>query len=252
MINILFALIGWLAGILINLLADDLPQRRAPRLPHCPRCGHRYQILLWTALGRRLWGRGRCPNCDLPTRRRALVVEVGTAVIFAILPFFIPTSPALILNTFYVAVFILVIVIDVEHRLILHIVTLPVTVLALAGSFFVDDNSFLAALVGMVVGFLLFFGAYWLGRRLFGPGALGFGDVMLAMAMGAMLGLHRVIFALTLAILLGGVGGALLLLTRRFHRRSYVPYGPYLAIAGVVMLIWGEQVVAWYAGTGGG
>jgi leader peptidase (prepilin peptidase)/N-methyltransferase len=74
---------------------------------------------------------------------------------------------------------------------------------------------------------------------------------MLAMAMGAMLGLHRVIFALTLAILLGGVGSALLILTRRFHRRSYVPYGPYLAVAGVILLLWGEQIVAWYAGTGG-
>jgi prepilin signal peptidase PulO-like enzyme (type II secretory pathway) len=251
MLTLIFALIGWVVGGLINVLADDLPQRRAPRLPHCPRCDHRYRPALWPAVGRRLWGGGQCPNCNLPTRWRALAVEGGTAVIFALLPSFIPPGPALILNTIYVAVFILVIVIDVEHRLILHIVTLPVTVLALLGSFFVDDNSFLAALIGMVVGFLLFFGAYWLGQRLFGPGALGFGDVMLAMAMGAMLGLHRVIFALTLAILLGGVGSALLILTRRFHRRSYVPYGPYLAVAGVILLLWGEQIVAWYAGTGG-
>jgi leader peptidase (prepilin peptidase)/N-methyltransferase len=66
------------------------------------------------------------------------------------------------------------------------------------------------------------------------------------MVLGAMLGFHRIIFALGLAILLGGGGSLLLLLSRRAGRHSYTPYGQYLAMAGIVMLVWGVQVVEWY------
>jgi prepilin signal peptidase PulO-like enzyme (type II secretory pathway) len=175
-------------------------------------------------------------------------VEVVTALIFALLPAFISALPDLIVNSFYVAVLMLVIVIDLEHRLILNVVTFPVTLLALLGSTLVtpEENTFLLALVGAIVGYLLFYAVYWLARLLYGPGAIGAGDVKLAMAMGAMLGFHRIFFALILAILLGGIGSLVLLLTRRVGRHSYTPYGQYLAIAAIVMLIWGTQVVEWY------
>ena len=53
-----------------------------------------------------------------------------------------------------------------------------------------------------------------------------------------------------LAIVLGGLGSLILLLSRRFHRYSYVPYGQYLAVSGIVMLIWGGQIADWYGGMG--
>ncbi|MCA9976141.1 MAG: prepilin peptidase, partial [Anaerolineales bacterium] len=111
-------------------------------------------------------------------------------------------------------------------------------------------NNIRLALVGAVVGFVLFYIAYWIGQLMFGPGALGYGDVKLAMAMGAMLGFHRILFALGLAIVLGGVISGVLLLSRRFHRYTYLPYGQYLAIAGIIMLIWGVRIAEWYAQSG--
>jgi leader peptidase (prepilin peptidase)/N-methyltransferase len=98
----------------------------------------------------------------------------------------------------------------------------------------------------MVTGFVIFFALYLLGGRLFGPGALGFGDVTLSMTLGAMLGLHRIIFALVFAILLGGLISLLLIATGRFNLRSRVAYGPFLAIAGLLMIAWGMDVLAWY------
>ena len=83
--NLVFALIGLLVGGLLNVLADDLPTRIRPKSPHCPRCDHRYSPSRWLAIGRLLRG-GRCPNCDLPTRRRAIWLEIGTALVFAALP----------------------------------------------------------------------------------------------------------------------------------------------------------------------
>ena len=101
------------------------------------------------------------------------------------------------------------------------------------------------ALLGAAVGFVIFYGLYWLAQLLYGAERvpLGYGDVKLAMLMGAMLGFHRIFFALMLGILLGGVFSLLLLLTRRVNRDTALPYGQYLALAAIVMLIWGAQYV---------
>ncbi len=251
MLNILFALVGLIAGSIVNILADSLPERMSPQRPYCLQCGHVHSWSGWLAIGRRLWGKGKCPNCGAPVRWRAIIVEASTTILFALLPSLIANPVNLTVNSFYIATLILVIVIDLEYRLILNVVTFPVTVLALFGSLIVtnQENTFPLALVGAVVGFGLFFGAYWLGQLMFGPGALGYGDVKLSMAMGAMLGFHRILFALALAILLGGVFSLLIvLLNRRVNRNTYLPYGQYLAIAGIIMLIWGVQLFEWYTG----
>jgi leader peptidase (prepilin peptidase)/N-methyltransferase len=246
--TLLYAFIGLLVGGLLNVLADDLPRREGLRRPYCPQCGYRYGPVGWLAIGRLLSSRGGCPQCGLPFRRRPLLVEVATAAAFALLSLLFDNPFSLLLYSYHVAVLILVIVIDLEHRLILHVVTFPSTAVALIGSYFLDDgtNSLPSALLGMATGFVIFYSLYLLGRRLFGPGALGFGDVTLSMTLGAMLGLHRIIFALVFAILLGGAVSVLLIVSGRFGLRSRVAYGPFLALAGLAMIGWGMEVLAWY------
>lgn len=250
-LNLLFALVGLLVGGVINVLADDLPARVRPRRPHCPDCDHVYEPGSWLALTRRLQG-GKCPNCGRPERQRTVAVELMTVLVFAALPSLISPYVNLLVYSTYIAILILVIVIDIEHRLILHVITLPTTVAALLASLIVDDNNILSALLGAAAGFILFYLAYLLGQRLFGPGALGFGDVTLAMTMGAMLGFHRIIFALILGILLGGIWSLFAILTGRMNRQTYFAYGPFLALAGIITIIWGNQFLAWYLGPAGG
>lgn len=246
LVSLLYALLGLICGALINMLADELPARERPGRPRCIHCRYQYGPTRWLALGRRFWGGGRCPQCGLPTRRRALLVEVGTAGIFALLPFFLDYPADLLFSTVYVAILILVIITDLEHRLILHVVTVPGTFLALLGSVFVSNNSLLFALLGALLGFVVFFAFYWLGKTLFGPGALGFGDVTLATMMGAMVGFPTIVFALVLGIFLGGFLTFFLLVVGRLNLRSHVAYGPYLAVAGIVVVVWGEELVNWY------
>lgn len=248
MLNAFFAIIGLLTGGVINILADDLPARVRPRIPHCPRCGHVYGLGGWLAIGRAIQG-GACPQCNFPTRRRAISVEIGTLLLFATLPWLITPAVDLVIYSIYIAVLILVIVIDLEHRLILHVVTFPTTAFALMASFLLTDNNIRLAIVGAASGFIFFYLAYLLGRRLFGPGALGFGDVTLATMMGAMLGFQRIFFALILGILLAGIYGLLALVSRRASRRTYFPYGPFLAIGGLTMIIWGDQIYHWVTGS---
>ena len=243
LLNLLFALIGLIISVVINVLADDLPLRLRPLPPHCPRCAHIHKPAHWLGIVRR-----QCPQCGLPVRRRVLWVEIGTTVLFALLPSLIPEPRNLIVNSFYIAVLILVIVIDLEHKLILNVVTFPVTALALAASFIVtrDQNTILLAAAGAVLGLLIGYILYGFGSLVFGTGAFGLGDVKLAMAMGAMMGLHRIPFALIIGIVLGGVISLLLLITRLVSRRDALPYGQYLAIGGIITLIWGVQIFDWY------
>lgn len=246
MLPVLFALFGFVVGVVLNVLADDLPAKAGVHLPHCPQCDHRYGPAGWPALGRLLFYKGQCPQCGFPIRRRAVALEILLPLIFAYLPFVLTHLPTLFFVALYVAILILVIVIDLEHRLILHAVTFPATVLALAGSFFVNYTSFWLAVIGALSGFVIFLLFFLLGQFLFGPGALGFGDVTLSMTMGAMLGFPYIIFALVIGILIGGVFSLLLLLSRLRSRRSYMAYGPYLAIGGLIMVIWGPQLYHWY------
>ena len=83
---------------------------------------------------------------------------------------------------------------------------------------------------------------------MYGPGALGFGDVTLSMTMGAMLGALLIVFTLILAILIGAVTAAGILLVYGRERRIYIPYGQFLAVAAMIMLVWGQQIVSWYLG----
>ncbi|MBK8985246.1 MAG: prepilin peptidase [Chloroflexi bacterium] len=251
MLNLLFGVIGLLVGGLINLLADDLPHRERPSLlPHCPNpeCDHVYGPAGWLAVARRLADGERCPQCGQPPRRRPLLVEVGTALLFAALPTLLTQPLTLAVYALYIAALLLIIVIDLENRLILDVVTLPGTAVALLFSLILPGINLISAALGAVLGFVLFLGIYWLAKVTFGPGAIGQGDVKLALLMGAMLGVPHILIALMIGILLGGFVSGLLLATRLVKRSTYLPYGQYLAAAAIIMLLWGQQITNWLLG----
>ncbi len=221
-LNFIFLIVGLVAGVLINTLADYLPSSSTPLNPQ------------W-----RTWGWSQ--------RKRPLLVLLSTAVLFFLLPLWLTALVNLIFNSIYIAILILIIVTDLEHKLIYNIVTYPATVLAIIGSLFVssDENSIGLSVVGAIVGFIIFFVLYQLANLIYGQDRipLGMGDVKLAMMMGAMLGFHRIFFALFWGIILGGVITILLLLSRRVSRHSALPYGQYLALSGIWFLIWGADYV---------
>ena len=221
-LNFIYALIGIVAGVIINALADYLPSSSTPLWPQ------------WAAWR---WSEGKRP----------LLVLAGTAVLYFLLPLWLTVPVNLFFNSLYIAILILVIVTDLEHRLIFNKVIYAGTALALAGSFFVtnDENNIKLAIVGGIVGFVIFYALYWFANKLYGSGsiALGMGDVKLALMLGVMLGFHRIFFALFWGIVLGGVITLILLLSRRVTRQTALPYGQYLALAGIGMLIWGADYV---------
>ncbi len=145
---------------------------------------------------------------------------------------------ALLVTIVYLLVLLLILVIDLRQRRILNAVALPATILALLVGMLAGWDSFLLALLGALAGFLFFYLFYLLGMKLYGPGALGFGDVKLAALLGAMLGFQYIWPALLLGMLLAGLASILLVLSGRARRRSSLPYGAFLAGSGIMVLLW--------------
>ncbi len=258
----LYALLGLFIGGLINLLADQLPRwRRVHRRPFCPECDARRPPWQWLATVATLAFRARCPQCGARLPWRHLLVELGTAGLMAFLWLTYGRAGEwayLGLYTLYSAILVLVLVIDLEHKLILNVVMFPAWVLALAGSLIHPTPYFyrLAILGGFLAYALLYL--VYLAGILFVKGmsrargkdinavAFGFGDVRLGAFMGLVLGFPHVFQALFIAILLGGLAGLLYwavraLLLRRYTLFTAIPYGPYLVTGTFLIMFFGPS-----------
>lgn len=256
---LLYAALGFAVGIFLNLCADQLPRwRRLQKRPFCPTCDQTWPW--WAGSGTLAYvtGKATCEQCGTRMSWRHPLVELGTAALFAFLWARYGASPLLIPYTLYAVIFVLVVVIDLEHRLILNVVMYPAWILALVASFFHPTPYFYRlALVGGLVGFGLLYLVYLCGLlfvkavsrargRDLNTIAFGFGDVRLGAFIGLILGFPDVLSAIFLAVLLGGVGGLLYWLIRAVILRRYsmftaIPYGPYLVLGAMAVLFLGSK-----------
>jgi leader peptidase (prepilin peptidase)/N-methyltransferase len=262
-ITLVYALFGWLVGVLINHVADRLP-RRAPLggAPTCVYCGTPRSWVAWSAVTGYLSGRRVCLGCGAPLSLRSVVVELATPVIFVGLLWRYGATTQLGLLATYSAILILVTVTDLEHRLIQHAVMAPALLVAMAGGFFNAEMSARRAFLGGAAGLLVLYGMYLLAqpvsrilarlaRRTVEDVPFGFGDVTLGAFIGLITGLPGVFVALIIAILSAGAVAALLILIRAAILRRYdalttMPYGPFLALGGFVVMVYGSDILRWY------
>lgn len=263
---LILALLGGAVGVLINSAADSLPVARRLERPMCPYCKTPRPLPAWSGVVAYLTRHYRCPHCGAPISIRHVVVELATALLFAFCYLRYGLTTEGVFDAFYGVVFLLVVVTDLEHRLILHSVMLPAIAIALLGAFLnpafdAPLRSFLGGAIGLAgTLFLYILGGVFVkvlgklrGRRI-SEVAFGFGDVTLTTFIGLAVGAPEVIFAIVIGIFAGGVGSVLYLLIRgliqrRYRRFTAIPYGPFLVLGGVVMLYFGPEFMAWYTGS---
>ncbi len=244
LLTFLYAVIGWIAGMLINHAADIFPRRKTVfQWPFCLECGTVRPWQHWSALVAKAKNQQVCLQCGTPRQRlnRSIIVELTTPLIFVFLLWRYELSLYLGLVTVYTFILILITVTDLEHRLIFNVVILPAIGLAAVAAFFTPDLSRLAALVGGVFAFVLVYIAALISR-----GGLGGGDVTLSTFLGLILGFPKIILSLTFGVFLGGFVALLLLLMGRVGLRTFIPYGPFLTITGWIMLVWGNEIWKYY------
>lgn len=256
------ALCGLLAAILVNGLADNLPEsgdRPFPStyLPRCGYCGSTRKPLDLSAVVSIFFHDGRCLRCDAPRPFRDLSIE---AILMAFLPaawLLGKTGAADIFWAGYVVcIFLLFLVVDFEHRYVLgEVVGLAALVLILA-AFSQGLPSLLRILEGGVAGLLIFLLLYLLGKGMswafhLGQGIepLGFGDVILAGLVGVATGWPSVLMAILLSIILAGLVGVVLLTVSILKGESAgnatMAYGPYLLISGLIVYFYAGPFLNW-------
>jgi len=245
-ILVIFAvsILGWICGFAVNYVSDVLPARRKLVLPICLSCGEKQPIINYL-----FWPR-RCPHCQYPRSRRTWVVEILFALSAAWIWVNPPDELGFWLGLVVLVYFGIVVVIDMEHRLILHVVSLAGAILALIIGISLHGykETLFSGLVGFGLMFILYlFGilfARWASRRrgqAMDEEALGFGDVTLSGVLGLLLGFPEVIRWLVISIFIGAVVSmaylVIMLSARKYRLFSPIPYGPSL-IAGAIYLLY--------------
>ncbi|MFQ5925559.1 MAG: prepilin peptidase [Dehalococcoidia bacterium] len=241
----LFALLGLAVGSFLNLCIDRLPLGRSIISPpsHCDACQQRLKAQHLVPLFSYLWLRGRCRYCGAHIPRRLPLVELATALLFAFLSWQYGLSLQLGMALVYGSLFLLIFVIDLEHGLVLNNLVYPGMALAFVFSFFWPELGVVRALLGGVIGFGLMLIPYLISR-----GGMGGGDVKLAGLIGLATGFPLIFLALFLGILSGGIVAIALLISGVKSRKEPIPFGPFLAAAAMVTLIWGPAMYQWYIG----
>ena len=239
--------LGAIIGSFLNVVIWRLPRGESVVSPPsaCPKCGARLKpydnipIVSWLIL------RGRCRNCGEPISARYPLVEALTAVLMALVPIFLGPDKDQWIGYALVLVLIPLTFIDLDHRILPNKITYPSVPLAIALTAAFDIHHLLAHLIAGAAAFAFLFAAAW-----FYPSGMGVGDVKLAGVLGLFLG-RAVAPALLVAFALGSIVGIGIMMAKgvRAGRKTAVPFGPFLAIGGLVGLYAGDDIVDWYLDT---
>ena len=240
----------WRAQAREILELPELPD--APRfnliLPNsrCPHCGH--EIRPWENIPviSYLFLRGKCSSCKAPISLRYPLVELACGLLSAYVAwhfgFSWQTAGILLLTWGLLAMSL----IDADHQLLPDALVLPLLWLGLIANYFGLFTSLEAALWGAIGGYLSLWSVYWLFKLVTGKEGMGYGDFKLLAMLGAWGGWQVLPLTILLSSLVGAVLGLIMLRLRNAETSTPIPFGPYLAIAGWIALLWGGQITGSY------
>jgi leader peptidase (prepilin peptidase)/N-methyltransferase len=222
------------------------PEPETPRLSlayppsQCPACGasirawQNIPILSW------LWQRGRCAACKSPISLQYPLVEAASGFLSALCAAHFGPSLMLPASLVFTWILLALAVIDLNTQLLPDDLTLPLLWLGLLLSLCGIFATPAAAIIGAAAGYLSLWTVYHVFRLLTGKEGMGYGDFKLLAALGAWMGWVALPGIILLSSLVGALVGITLIIVRRQDRSVPIPFGPYLAAAGWIMLLWGD------------
>ncbi|WNF46152.1 A24 family peptidase [Pseudomonas sp. SG20056] len=212
----------------------------------CPHCAH--EIKPWENIPviSYLFLRGKCSSCKTPISMRYPLVELACGLLSAFTAWhfgFTWQAGAMLLLTWGLLAMSLI---DVDHQLLPDSLVLPLLWLGLIANSFGLFTSLEDALWGAIAGYLSLWSVYWLFKLVTGKEGMGYGDFKLLAMLGAWGGWQILPLTILLSSLVGAVLGLIMLRLRNAETSTPIPFGPYLAIAGWIALLWGEQITSSY------
>jgi leader peptidase (prepilin peptidase)/N-methyltransferase len=241
---------------LASMPVSDIPDGRfdlvVPR-SRCTACGHpisaiqNIPVLSYLILG------GNCANCKTPISARYPVVEAATAILAAIVAWRFGLGWEALMGIVLTLFLVPITLIDFDHQLIPDSLVLPLLWVGLIMSLFSPipgaETLFISssdAVIGAVAGYLILWTVYQAFKLVTGKEGMGYGDFKLLAALGAWLGWQQLPIVIILSALVGSIVGISLILFRGRDRQIPLPFGPYLAAAGWIALLWGDEIWAFY------
>ena len=218
----------------------------------CPHCGHRIRAWENIPVVSYLALRGRCSGCSAPISARYPLVELATALLSALVAWHFGPGWAAVAALGLTWALVALSVIDIDHQILPDAITLPLVwaglLLSVVGVSLSPDSLLTPAqsIIGAAAGYLSLWSVYHLFRLLTGKEGMGYGDFKLLAVFGAWLGWTALPVVILLSSLVGAVVGIGLILIRGRDRNIPIPFGPYLAAAGFLALLWREDIIALY------
>ncbi|WP_343622838.1 A24 family peptidase [Roseateles puraquae] len=230
---------------------------RIEALPHfglatprsrCPHCGHQLRwhenlpVIGWLRLG------GKCAACKAPIAKRYPLVELATGIAFAALSWRFGAQPTTLLWCGFVAALIALAMIDWDTTLLPDSINQPLLWAGLIAALMGWTLPLDKALIGAAAGYLSLWSVYWLFKLATGKEGMGYGDFKLLAALGAWLGWQMILPIVLGASAIGAVVGIILKMNASLREGRYVPFGPFLAGGGLVVLFAGQATVLGWLG----
>ena len=215
----------------------------------CPGCGHQITalenipVLSYLALG------GKCSACKTPISVRYPLVELLTGVLAGLLVWHFGSGLVGLAALAFMFTLVALTFIDADTTLLPDDLTLPLLWLGLLVNLNGAFVPLSEAVIGAVAGYLILWSIYWLFKLATGKEGMGYGDFKLLAALGAWLGWKMLPVIILMSSLVGAVVGIALIVLARRGRQIPIPFGPYLAAAGLITLFYGRDIVAAYLNT---
>jgi len=237
----------------------EVPEERfdlvVPR-SRCPSCGQLIKawqnipVVSYLILG------GKCAKCGESISARYPIVEMMTAVLAALCAWRFGVGPEAIMAIVMTLALVPVAMIDADTQLIPDSIVLPLMWIGLAMSLYHPvvgaETLFVAphdAIVGAIAGYLSLWSIYWLFKLVTGKEGMGYGDFKLLAALGAWLGWQQLPLIILMSAVVGAIVGIAIMVIRKHERSVPIPFGPYLAAAGWISMLWGETIKNTYLDT---
>jgi leader peptidase (prepilin peptidase)/N-methyltransferase len=248
LIEVSIFVFGLCIGSFLNVCIYRLPVSKSIVHPRsmCSNCGSLIAAYDNIPVLSYLWLKGRCRHCQIKISPRYPMVELlgGLFALGTYLKFGL-TLEALIYYLFFAALLI-VTFIDIDHRIIPNVITLPGIPICFAASFALPSITYKEALLGIFIGGGSLLLVAWVYSLITKKEGMGGGDIKLLAMMGAIVGWQGVFFTIFLASLVGTLAGLAAMLQSRKGMKLAVPFGPFLSIGSITYIFFGTPLIAWY------
>ena len=208
----------------------------------CPHCSHKIRAYENIPIISYVFLRGRCSSCKSPISMRYPLIEAISGVLAAYIGWRFGFTLAMAAALVFAWSLVALTAIDIDTQLLPDDITLPLLWVGLLVNLNNGFNPLPSAVIGAVVGYLSLWSVYWLFKLTTGKEGMGYGDFKLLAAIGAWLGWKMLPIVILLSSLVGAIVGIALIVLTRHGRNTPIPFGPYLAAAGLIALFWGETI----------